>query len=111
MKLRSVLSVSALAAVFAGGAAAHPHIFIDTAFELLFDEGGALEAVRIDWAYDEFYSLMLIEENDLDADGDSLPEQAALDAYAGQDVDWAAGFPGDFTIAVDGVAVESGDRV
>lgn len=106
MKLRSVLSVSALAAVFAGGAAAHPHIFIDTTFELLFDEDGALEAVRIDWAYDEFYSLMLIEENDLDADGDSLPEQAALDAYAGQDVDWAAGFPGDFTIAVDGVAVE-----
>ncbi len=103
---RVLLSAAALSATFAGGAYAHPHVFIDAAFEMLFDEAGALEAVRIDWAYDEFYSLMLIEENGLDANGDGMPEQAALDAYAGRDVDWAAGFPGDFTVALDGVTVD-----
>ena len=77
----------------------------DNAFELLFDEAGDLEAVRINWAYDAFYSLMLIEENGLDADGDGTPEQALLDAYAGHDVDWAAGFPGDFVLAQDGAEV------
>ena len=106
MNLRALLSISAFAAAFAGSAQAHPHVFIDAAFEMIFDEAGRLEAVRIDWAYDEFYSLMLIEENGLDADGDSMPEPAALDAYAGRDVDWAAGFPGDFTIALDGAAVD-----
>ncbi|MGR3740417.1 MAG: DUF1007 family protein [Limimaricola soesokkakensis] len=104
--IKRVLSAAALSATLAGGAHAHPHVFIDAAFEMLFDEAGALKAVRIDWAYDEFYSLMLIEENGLDADGDGTPEPAALDAYAGHDVDWAAGFPGDFTVALDGVTVD-----
>jgi ABC-type uncharacterized transport system substrate-binding protein len=106
MFLRVLLSAVAMSATFAGGAYAHPHVFIDAAFELIFDEKGAIEAVRIDWAYDEFYSLMLIEENGLDADGDGTPEQAALDTFAGHDVDWAAGFPGDFTVELDGLAVD-----
>lgn len=88
-----------------GPAGAHPHIFIDTAFALVFDADGVLSAVRIDWAYDEFYSLLMLEENELDADGDGVPEQDRLDAYAGQDVDWAAGFPGDFSVEKDGETV------
>lgn len=103
---RALFSAAALSASLAGGAYAHPHVFIDAAFEMLFDDAGALKAVRIDWSYDEFYSLMLIEENGLDADGDGTPEPAALDAYAGRDVDWAAGFPGDFTVALNGEAVD-----
>lgn len=105
MRLRALPLFLALSLALGGGASAHPHIFIDTGFALLFDDDGAIEAVRIEWSYDDFYSLMLIEENGLDADGDGTPEPAALDAYAGQDVDWAAGFPGDFVIALDGQAV------
>ncbi|WP_245544335.1 DUF1007 family protein [Oceanicola granulosus] len=105
MTLRAQLSALALFLALPGAAPAHPHVFIDAGFELVFDEDGRLEAVRIEWAYDDFYSLMLIEENGLDADGDGIPEQAALDAYAGGDVDWAAGFPGDFTIEKDGAAL------
>lgn len=82
--------------------AAHPHVFIDTAFDLVFSEAGKLSAVRIVWTYDEFYSLLMIEENDLDGDGDGIPDADRLDAFAGKDVDWAAGFPGDFTITLDG---------
>ena len=105
MDSRLFLSAFVLSVALPGTAFAHPHVFIDAGFELVFDEAGDLAAVRIDWAYDEFYSLMLIEENGLDADGDGIPEQAALNAYAGHDVDWAGGFPGDFVIERGGEAV------
>lgn len=101
----TLLSSFALAVGLVGPASAHPHVFIDTAFELVVDAQGRLSAVRIDWSYDAFYSLLLIEENGLDADADGVPEQAALDAFAGQDVDWEAGFPGDFVITKDGAPV------
>lgn len=102
MVYRRLLSALGLAALCAGGAQAHPHVFIDAGVELLFDAEGRLEAVRIAWAYDDFYSLMLIEENGLDADGDGSPEPAALADYAGKDVDWEAGFPGDFQLTQSG---------
>lgn len=106
MIVRSILAWAVLATCTGSAAAAHPHVFIDAAFELVFNETGQLAAVRVNWSYDAFYSLMLIEENGLDADGDGLAEQAALDAFAGRDVDWEAGFPGDFTIEIDGKTIE-----
>lgn len=91
--LRSTLLSLPVIAASALPLASHPHVFIDAGANLLFDDAGQLAAVRVFWAYDEFYSLLLVEDNSLDADGDGLPEQAALDADAGLDVDWAAGFP------------------
>lgn len=78
----------------AGTAAAHPHVFIDADAALMFDATGKLAAIRVTWTYDEFYSLTMIEDAQLDQDGDGIPEPARLDAFAGHDVDWAAGFPG-----------------
>ncbi|SIS67291.1 polyphosphate kinase [Roseivivax lentus] len=105
MTSRFLPSLICVALLAPGAASAHPHIFIDTAFELLRDAEGRAVAIRIDWAYDEFYSLLLIEENGLDRDSDGLPEPGPLAEYAGRDVDWEAGFPGDFVLAADGVAV------
>lgn len=34
-------------------ALAHPHIFVDTTHQLIFDAEGRLEAVRVTWDYDE----------------------------------------------------------
>ncbi|MEY8837883.1 DUF1007 family protein, partial [Cribrihabitans sp. XS_ASV171] len=31
--------------------AAHPHVFIDTGLELIFDDKGHLTHVRVEWAY------------------------------------------------------------
>lgn len=108
MDFRALLSSVALLVLGAGAAGAHPHIFIDTAFELVIDDEGQVAAVRIDWSYDAFYSLLMIEEHDLDSDGDGLPEQGRLDVFAGRDVDWEAGFPGDFVIEKDGAPVALG---
>lgn len=86
-------------------ASAHPHVFIDAGMTFLFDDTGALAAVQIIWAYDEFYSLLLIEDRGLDPDGDGVLTEKEKAALAGTDVDWAAGFPGDFTLTVGGKPV------
>ena len=78
MKPTALLTAAALGLALASPLGAHPHIYIDTDFDLVFDTDGKLAAVRIDWAYDDFYSLLMIEENGLDADGDGTPEQARL---------------------------------
>jgi len=72
---------------------------------IVFDAEGRLAAVRVFWAYDEFYSMLLIEDAGLDPDHDGEIEQSALDAFAGTDVDWEAGFPGDLYLTHDGAAV------
>ncbi|RVV97909.1 DUF1007 family protein [Mesobaculum littorinae] len=97
-----LMTILTLSMGCAAPALAHPHIFIDTDFDLVFDASGALTGVRVEWSYDDFYSLLLVEEKELDADGDGVPEQDRLDAFAGKDVDWAAGFPGDFSVTLDG---------
>ncbi|MEM7317857.1 MAG: DUF1007 family protein [Pseudomonadota bacterium] len=75
---------------------AHPHVFIETGFELIFDDQSRLTHVRVTWAYDEFYSLLVLEELQLDADGDGEltgPEQVALSGF---DANWIEGYNGDF---------------
>lgn len=59
-------------ALLSGGisANAHPHVFIDASFALRFDGQGRLMAIRIYWLYDAFYSLSMIEDAQLDHDGD-----------------------------------------
>jgi len=37
---------------------AHPHVFIDADATLIFSRSGKLQAVRLTWSYDEFFSLM-----------------------------------------------------
>src|ERR1051326_2776882 len=44
-----------------GSASAHPHVFVDYAITLLFDDHGA-QAVRVSWTFDEMYSSMLLHD-------------------------------------------------
>ena len=83
---------------FSAPAQAHPHVFIDAGLCFLFDDQGQLAAVRMVWAYDEFYSLLMVEENQLDSDGDGTLSAAELQALAGNDVAWDQGFPGDLEL-------------
>lgn len=108
--MRKTLLPCLFVACSPGPSLAHPHIFIDTAFTLVIEDGMAT-AVQIDWAYDAFYSMLMIEEYTLDADGDGLPEQSELDALAGHDVDWDAGFPGHFVLSLDNEEVSLGSAV
>lgn len=48
---------------------AHPHVWIDARTEVIFDERQRVEALRVSWRFDEFYSLFAIEGLDKNGDG------------------------------------------
>ncbi len=83
-------------------ALAHPHIFIDTGLEIIFDETGQLTHVKVTWAYDDFYSLLLAEDYRIDQDGDGslTPEEEAQ--IQGFDANWVEGYHGDLEVKLEG---------
>lgn len=76
-------------------AEAHPHIFVSSGIEVIFDDQGRATALRIRWTYDEMFSLMMVQENGLDPDGDNQLTPAELATLNGADMNWDAGFAGD----------------
>jgi ABC-type uncharacterized transport system substrate-binding protein len=86
-------------------ATAHPHIFVDATVEVLFDDQGRVDAVRIGWVYDEFISLSIIESQSLDPDYDGVLTPAATAALSGFDMDWDPGFAGDTYLTQNGAAL------
>ncbi len=87
----------------AGSASAHPHIYIDSGLHLVFDGEGRLAAVRVVWAYDEFYSLLVLEDLGLDPDADGVLTDAEVEKLNGFDMQWVEGFEGDL-YALEGEA-------
>jgi ABC-type uncharacterized transport system substrate-binding protein len=92
---RGTLAGLALGALCAGPALAHPHVYIDTGVEVIFDAEGRASALRIAWVYDDFFSLLIVQDRGLDPDADgqtTAEEDARLNGF---DMDWEPGFPGD----------------
>ncbi len=77
---------------------AHPHVFIDTGLEFVVDEAGQLTHVRVTWAYDAFYSLLVLEDMGLDPDADGVLTAEETDMLAGFDAQWVEGYNGDLVI-------------
>ncbi len=90
--IRAALAAFALSAT---GAAAHPHIFIDTGLEVILDAEGRADAVRVVWVYDDFYSLVMLQDRGLDADGDGKLTREEEAKLSGFDMEWDADFNGD----------------
>jgi ABC-type uncharacterized transport system substrate-binding protein len=95
---------STLAAPPAG---AHPHGWIDLRTALLFDPEGRLTALRLHWAFDEFYSAFATEGFDRDGKGgpdhDRLMELAESNIASLKDYSY-------FTyVKVDGERAEYGE--
>lgn len=86
---------AALIAWFAQPAAAHPHIFIDTGLEVIFDDHGRATALRISWTYDDLTSLGIVSDRGMDEDFDGVLTPEELTAISGFDMEWDAGFAGD----------------
>ncbi|MCP5366571.1 MAG: DUF1007 family protein [Hyphomicrobiales bacterium] len=68
-KPRLLAGLALLAALAAGPAAAHPHVWIDMRATLRFDDAGRITGMDVHWAFDEFYSIYVAEEIDPDGDG------------------------------------------
>jgi ABC-type uncharacterized transport system substrate-binding protein len=75
-------------------AAAHPHVFVDTSLELEFAPDGRAEAIKITWTYDELFTLSVLEDRNLDPDGDGVLTDAETAALQGFDMQWPPDFPG-----------------
>jgi len=73
--IASAACVWLAAAVWPGGAAAHPHVWIDAYSEVIFDAAQRMTALRVSWRFDEFYSLFAIEGLDKDGDGTYTPAE------------------------------------
>lgn len=79
----------------ASPALAHPHVFVDTSLEVIFDDHGLVTGLRISWTYDEYYSLVIVEERGIDLDYDGTATAVEATALAGFDMAWDASFAGD----------------
>ena len=92
------LHAVAVLALSATPAVAHPHIFIDTALEVILDADHRATAVRVVWVHDDFYSMVMLQDRELDLDGDAklTPEEDIR--LSGFDMDWDADFAGDLYV-------------
>lgn len=64
-----------LVVVMPGRAQAHPHVFVEYSFDLLFAQDG-LEGLRVTWVFDEFFSSLLLQTYDTNRDERFSPEEA-----------------------------------
>ncbi|WP_245622398.1 DUF1007 family protein [Litoreibacter arenae] len=81
---------------------AHPHIFVDTGLEIIFDNQGKLTHVKVTWKYDDLYSLFLAEDYKLDPDHDGELTDLERDHLTGFDADWVEGYAGDLEVVLGG---------
>ena len=98
-----LLLTTAFGLALAAPAFAHPHVFVDTGIEVIFDAQGRAEALRISWTYDDLVSLALLSDRGMDEDFDGILTPAELAALNGFDMQWPPGVPGD-TYALQGEA-------
>lgn len=87
-----------LAAPLASPAGAHPHIFIETRLELRVDDAGMLTGVEVTWVYDELYSLLVLEDYELDSDYDGILTDTERAQLTGFDMQWMEGYEGDLYV-------------
>ncbi|WP_137702176.1 DUF1007 family protein [Marimonas lutisalis] len=90
-----------------GAALAHPHIFVATGLRVVAEEG-RITGIEVAWQYDEFYSLLVLEDMELDGDYDGKLTEAELARLSGFDMHWIDGFEGDLYLAQEGAAVALG---
>ena len=96
--LRKFSLISAL--LLPMSALAHPHVFVHVDMAVVFEPDGTV-AVRLDWVYDEYFSMLVTSDLGVDLDGDlqlTPQEQALLDEQVAA---WPPDFDGDLEVLQD----------
>lgn len=105
-RMKKLTLLAALLAVpLAEPVSAHPHIFVDVGLEGIVDSKGRLTQIKVTWAYDALFSLLVTEDKGLDPDGDAVltPQEEAK--LAGFDAQWVPGYNGDLVAELNGKAL------
>jgi ABC-type uncharacterized transport system substrate-binding protein len=77
MTLAGILALLAALLAFPTGAGAHPHVLVDAASEIVFDDKGRIAAVRHHWRFDEAFSAFAVQGLDTNGDGAYTREELA----------------------------------
>ncbi len=101
---RTVGSIATLLALALAptGTAAHPHVFIDTGIEVVFDEAGDLSAVQVVWVYDEFYTMLALDDYGMDPDFTGTVTAEERERLAAIYANWDDDYKGDLRPLLDG---------
>ena len=92
-------------------ALAHPHVWIDTRFEVILNDRNEATALRIGWIYDDLYALLIFGDLSLDPDADGILTAEEETRLSGFDMKWIEGFEGDTYVLMDGKPIAiSGPR-
>jgi len=84
-----------VALLSAPAAWAHPHVFVQVSLKLDTNAQGQLTGVEVTWTYDQLFSLLIMSDQDILADGSAGLSEADRAALKGFDlVDWQDGFEG-----------------
>ena len=75
--LRLIVSTIMLLMAGVPSALAHPHVWVDAAAEVVFDDTGAIVAIRHAWRFDEAFSSYLMLGLDTNGDGHYSREETA----------------------------------
>ncbi|UFM67411.1 DUF1007 family protein (plasmid) [Paracoccus sp. MA] len=105
MRCLGVATLCLLSVLSLGKAEAHPHVFIDTGLTFRFDGEGRLGAVSVVWAFDDFSSMLMVEDMEMDKDGDGVLTDDEIARLTAMFSDWPEDFAGDLYLTRDGKPV------
>ncbi len=69
MRLRDIILFAALLVFMPAMAWAHPHVWVDSASEMVFDDKGRITAIKHHWLFDEEFSAYALQGIDKNGDG------------------------------------------
>ena len=75
LRLREIILVVLLLVLAPAAARAHPHVWVDAASEMVFDDKGRITSIRHHWLFDEEFSAYALQGLDTNRDGKYSPEE------------------------------------
>ncbi len=90
-------------------APAHPHIFVEAQVTVVFAEDGGL-GIKLDWFYDDLFSLLVTTDLGIDMDGDLILTAAEQQLLDEQISAWPPDYTGDLEVSQNGEVLALADK-
>lgn len=87
-------SLMVFLSLWAGRAAAHPHVYVDGGINFVMRDGHMLEALQVTWVYDAFETLYILSAHDLSLTPQGTLTQADMQTLIDHRATWPADFDG-----------------
>ena len=88
---------------------AHPHIFVEAQVTVVFAEDGGL-GIKLDWFYDDLFSLLVTTDLGIDMDGDLILTAAEQQLLDEQITAWPPDYTGDLEVSQNGAVLSLADK-